>query len=153
MVEFFRSAYAESEYLLYEPDEYEATSDQARQQWVTGTLQRGNVMFICEQDARVIGVVIGLRSNFRRTRHNLFLILGVLGQWHRQGLGHRLMSELVSWAGAEGIRRLELVADVRNAPAIALYKKVGFEIEGTRREARLIGERLIDEYWMSKLLT
>lgn len=35
---------------------------------------------------------------------------------------------------------------------IALYKKQGFEIEGTRRHAYVINGQYMDEYYMAKIL-
>ena len=152
LVEFFRKLYGETEYLLFEPDEYATTVDQQRQLMTARAEQKGGVMFICEHAGQVVGAAIGMRSNFRRTRHALFLVLGVLRQWHRKGVGYRLMTEMISWARSEGMRRLELVVDVRNVAAIELYKKLGLEIEGTRRDSRRLGERFVDEYTMSLLL-
>jgi RimJ/RimL family protein N-acetyltransferase len=39
-----------------------------------------------------------------------------------------------------------------NIAGIALYKKMGFEIEGTKRDSLLINGEYVDEYYMSKLL-
>jgi ribosomal protein S18 acetylase RimI-like enzyme len=39
-----------------------------------------------------------------------------------------------------------------NAAAIGLYRKMGFEVEGTRRAALRIGAESVDEYYMAKLL-
>ncbi len=152
LVEFFRTLYGETDYLLFEPDEYTTTADQQRQLMMGRAEQAGGVMFICEDDGQVVGAVFGMRSNYRRTRHALYLVIGVLKKWHRRGVGYRLLTEMISWARAEGVRRLELVVDVRNIAAIALYKNVGFEIEGTRRDSRRLGESYVDEYAMSKLL-
>lgn len=37
-------------------------------------------------------------------------------------------------------------------PGIALYKKQGFEIEGTRKHAYIINGQYVDEYYMGKIL-
>ncbi len=39
-----------------------------------------------------------------------------------------------------------------NTAGIALYKKQGFEIEGTRRHAYIINGQYVDEYYMAKIL-
>ncbi len=39
-----------------------------------------------------------------------------------------------------------------NTAGIALYKKMGFEIEGTKRNSLFIDGKYVDEYYMSKLL-
>lgn len=35
---------------------------------------------------------------------------------------------------------------------MALYKKQGFEIEGVRRQALVVNNHYVDEYYMAKLL-
>lgn len=35
------------------------------------------------------------------------------------------------------------------AEELALYKRCGFEVEGTRRRSLLVGDRYVDEYLMS----
>ncbi|MGE4051090.1 MAG: GNAT family N-acetyltransferase, partial [Piscinibacter sp.] len=52
------------------------------------------------------------------------------------------------WAGA---LRLELTVFTDNAPAIALYRKFGFEIEGTHRAYALRDGRYDDVYAMARL--
>lgn len=43
------------------------------------------------------------------------------------GMGTALLQELQIWAKAEGYNRLILETGIRQKPAIALYKKAGFE--------------------------
>ncbi|WP_407927862.1 GNAT family N-acetyltransferase [Gracilibacillus suaedae] len=49
-------------------------------------------------------------------------------------------------------RRMELTVAASNRSAVALYKKIGFEIEGTKRKALLVENEYLDEYYMAKLL-
>lgn len=44
----------------------------------------------------------------------------------RQGLGSRLLEHVSAWAAAQGIRRLTLLADADNAPALDFYARHGF---------------------------
>jgi RimJ/RimL family protein N-acetyltransferase len=39
---------------------------------------------------------------------------------------------------------------VHNERAIALYKKMGFEIEGTKKRSMRIDGQYVDEYYMAK---
>jgi putative acetyltransferase len=50
-----------------------------------------------------------------------------------------------------GITRLELEVYTDNAPAIALYKKFGFEVEGTLREYALRDGQYVDSYLMARV--
>jgi len=61
--------------------------------------------------------------------------MGLLPQFRRQGIGKRLILQALAAARAFGLQRVELTVRENNINAIALYKKVGFEIEGVQRNA------------------
>jgi RimJ/RimL family protein N-acetyltransferase len=66
--------------------------------------------------------------------------LGVLGmallpEFRGRGLGGPLMRQTLDAAQAFGLHRVELTVREDNANAIALYRKIGFEIEGLMRDA------------------
>lgn len=42
---------------------------------------------------------------------------------------------------------------VHNYAALALYRKMGFQQEGIKRDSLWVEQRYVDEYLMSKLLT
>ena len=52
--------------------------------------------------------------------------IGVETAWRGRGVGRALLEALMASARAEGHRALSLSVDARNAPALALYRSVGF---------------------------
>ena len=46
--------------------------------------------------------------------------------WQRRGLGEAMVRWALGWFRGEGLRRADLTVSVDNAPAIALYRKLGF---------------------------
>lgn len=50
----------------------------------------------------------------------------------QQGIAYRLLTELMQKADREGIKEYTLEVRKSNAPAIALYRKLGFVEEGVR---------------------
>jgi len=44
-----------------------------------------------------------------------------------QGIGARLMAAIDGWARRKGVRRLQLVTDQRNQPALAFYDRLGYQ--------------------------
>lgn len=60
-----------------------------------------------------------------------------------------MLQEALSWASAAGLLRLELNVHTTNDRAVALYKRFGFQIEGTRRASMLVAGQVRDEYLMS----
>jgi ribosomal protein S18 acetylase RimI-like enzyme len=67
-------------------------------------------------------------------RHSAVLGMGVLREHRGQGWGSRLLEATLEMADARGIRRAELVVRADNEPAIALYRRFGFELEGRCRQ-------------------
>jgi putative acetyltransferase len=72
--------------------------------------------------------------------------------WHARGVGTRLMEALIdladNWLGA---LRIELTVYCDNEPAMKLYRKFGFEIEGTHRAFALRDGQYTDSYAMARL--
>lgn len=59
--------------------------------------------------------------------------LAVKKEWRRKGIGSKLLEELIKKAKEKDLKFLTLEVRASNYPAINLYKKFGFVIEGTRR--------------------
>jgi GNAT superfamily N-acetyltransferase len=56
--------------------------------------------------------------------------IGVEAGWRSRGTGRALLNALIDRARADGHASLSLSADARNAPALALYRSIGFETVG-----------------------
>ncbi len=52
--------------------------------------------------------------------------IAVHPDYQRRGLGEAMMRWALAWFRQEGLRRAALMVNVENAPAIALYRKLGF---------------------------
>ena len=57
-----------------------------------------------------------------------------------------------SRAPSAGIKRIELYVYCRNAPAIALYEKFGFAVEGRRKAFIREGNEYLDDFVMARVL-
>lgn len=152
LVALLRTLYSETNFLLLEPDEFTVTEEQQARHIEQMSQSDSGVMVVCETDSELIGVVFGKRGFARRTRHSLYVVIGVLQAWGGLGVGRALFQALEAWARSRGLHRLELTVDVDNRRAIALYEKCGFEREGAKRHSRRIEGRYADELYMAKLL-
>ena len=103
-------------------------------------------MLVAEVDGDVVGNA-GLHSMGRsaRRRHAGYIGMAVRDDWHGKGVGDALMRAVVDLADDWlGYRRLELTVYTDNAAALALYRKFGFEVEGTLREYAYRDGRYVD---------
>lgn len=105
-------------------------------------------------DADEIVATFRLIGKSHRQSHVLYLGSFVTrSSLQGKGIGSQSLKYIKEFALANGFRRIELTVDLHNEPAIHLYKKAGFEIEGiVRKSYRLASTgRFYDEYLMSLL--
>ena len=95
----------------------------------------------------------GLHRNTRpRRMHNAGIGMGVRDDWQGRGVGTALLAALLDVADNWWqVRRVHLDVYTDNEPAIALYRKFGFEIEGTQRGDSFRNGEYIDSHIMSRL--
>lgn len=100
----------------------------------------------------VVGIA-GLHGNSNpRRAHAASVGICVHDDWQGKGVGTALFSALTDLADRWlNLRRLELNVYVDNAPAIALYRKFGFGIEGQRVEEAFRDGVFVDSYFMARL--
>ena len=69
-----------------------------------------------------------------------------------RGIGTAMLTTLVDVADNWlNLRRLELAVYIDNEPAIRLYRKFGFEVEGTRRSDAFRDGRFVDSFAMARV--
>jgi len=101
---------------------------------------------------QVIGFIQGRGGQFCRDRQTVDIVVGVLNEFHNQGIGRALFWHLEQWAQQQNIHRLELTVMATNMAGIHLYSKMGFQTEGIKREALYVEGQFIDEVVMGKVL-
>lgn len=78
------------------------------------------------------GVVAGYVGSQTVLDSSDMMNIAVSADYRRQGIGEMLVNGLVDHLQQENVRALLLEVRVSNAPAIALYKKLGFQQVGRR---------------------
>jgi RimJ/RimL family protein N-acetyltransferase len=98
------------------------------------------------------GYLSAIGGRFARDRHAAYIVIGILDRFTGMGIGTTLFEKLEDWAKGHGIHRLELSVMIHNQRAVALYKKMGFDVEGIKRDSLLVDGAYVDEYYMSRLI-
>jgi putative acetyltransferase len=112
----------------------------------------GELLLVAEQAEQLVGLA-GLHSlgSSPRVAHVRSLGIWVLPEAQGQGVGRQLMDALIDYADNWlGVRRLELTVNVDNAPALALYKRCGFELEGTHKGYALRDGQYVDCFSLAR---
>ncbi len=142
----------ETQFMMLEPGERSTRLEEQSQQIRDILLRDNQTILVAEVGGELVGYVAALGGDFRRNRHCAHVVTGVLQGFCGKGIGARLFSELEQWARRHGVHRLELTVMAHNDKAINLYRKMGYEIEGSRRDSLLVNGSYVDEYYMGKLL-
>jgi len=112
----------------------------------------GHYHLVAIVDDQIAGhLVIAAETRPRRSHVASFGIC-VDSARNNQGIATALLREMIAmcdnWLRIE---RIELTVFVDNAPAIAVYQKLGFEIEGTGKQYGLRDGEYVDAYFMARL--
>lgn len=142
----------ETALMMLEPGERRNLAGRQRAE-VVAALDAGNsTILVAAKSGRLVGYVAAYGGDYRRNRHSASIVAGVLQAHAGKGIGRRLFERLIDWAPAHGVTRLELTVMAHNAPAIRLYRAMGFEVEGRRRRSLIVDGQPVDEYAMALLL-
>ena len=128
------------------------TSEEARRRRLVDAPE-GTYPLVAEVDGEVVGQLT-LHSNPTRPRraHAGALGMAVRDDWHGRGVGTALMAACLDLADNWlNLTRVQLEVYTDNEPAIRLYTKFGFEIEGTMRRYAYRNGEWVDAYFMARL--
>lgn len=100
--------------------------------FVATNLENGGPMFVADDGGRIVGWCDVRRESIPIYAHEGVLGMGLLPDYRGRGLGELLIRAALDAARAAGFERVSLTVYGRNARAAALYRKVGFIMEGTR---------------------
>lgn len=119
--------------LLYEPGERSPDPEPLRQRIESFSARANCRYLLAELEGEMVGWLWAEGGVPRRKAKSVYLVVAMKSEAQGRGIGSRLFGELTAWASAQHLSRVELIVLTDNAPAIALYRKFGFEIEGELR--------------------
>ncbi len=113
--------------------------------------QNGAVYYAIDHD-QVVGWCDVIPEENPRQSHRGGLGMGLLPEYRGQGLGSKLLSSVLDHAKKTELEKVELHVYTSNIPAVALYKKFGFEQEGLIKRYRKLDGQYFDCLVMGKFL-
>jgi ribosomal protein S18 acetylase RimI-like enzyme len=135
------------------PDELTTTLDQEKQLLADIAASSRAIMLVAEAGGALVGELSLKGISPRRAVSHVATLGMSVAQAHRgKGVGRALMTDALAWAPTAGLTRIELYVYARNAPAIALYERFGFAVEGRRKSFIREGDTFLDDLVMAKLL-
>lgn len=125
---------------------------ESTRQFVRNNIRNNVPQFVALSDGKVIGWCdISPKSNRDTNKHVGVLGIGVIPAFRGQGVGRPLMETAIDKGFKNGLKRIELDVRENNVNAIALYKKLGFDIEGLKKGSSFVKGEYINDYIMARL--
>lgn len=131
-------------------------SEEALRAWLAEQQQKkggAEIQLVAERAGELVALAgLDAVSSRVRRRHAMGLGIAVAHAAQGQGIGTALMQALTDYADRWAhVLRIELHVYVDNTPAIALYKRFGFRVEGTLRGYALRDGAYADVLAMARL--
>ena len=151
MLDYLYISAGETDFILRYPEEcskYTAEGEKALFDRINES--DNEAMLVCLVEGKVAGNCQITWSKGLKTRHRASIGIALLSEFWNQGIGTRLLQELIHIAEEnKNIIQIELEFVEGNSRARALYEKMGFRITGVKPNAiRLKDGTLLNEYSM-----
>ncbi len=132
LIEYLETVWGETRYLMREPEDMTLTVEKEREILRDRAASETGLMLLAEVDGKHAGTAsfdaVGHRN---RASHRCTVGVTLYKAFWHQGVGTVLMREILQYAKNAGYEQMELEVVSTNAPAIGLYKKLGFTTTGT----------------------
>jgi RimJ/RimL family protein N-acetyltransferase len=135
------------------PGEFALSVEEEREFLAKSAAAPNSIFLMAEVDGEIVGEINCRGGTRQATRHAVTLGISVRQERRGQGLGEALMASAIAWAKQTRIvTRIELQVYARNEPAIHLYRKFGFEVEGRRRRVIFQDGEYLDDLIMALII-
>ncbi|MEK4085834.1 GNAT family N-acetyltransferase [Psychrobacillus sp. FSL K6-1415] len=142
--------FAETDFMLFGKSDRQLTVQSIRKSMNTWKTSPNSILLLAIMNGQYAGYVQFIGGPAPRAVHRASVVIGVKQAFSKKGIASSLMLQGEKWAKESGISKLELTVIKENINAQKLYKKLGFELEGTRKNALIIHDQFVDEYYMGK---
>lgn len=148
-----KSIISQNEFFISTSEEFHVDVEAQKKKTITNS-QQGGVTFVAEDSKRIVGFLVFTRNSMKRLNHTGSFGMGILGGYRNQGVGTKLLLQLIDWAKIqEGIEKICLGVLSTNERAIKVYEKLGFKEEGReKRQIKFEDGRYADNVLMALYL-
>ncbi len=155
MIAYLKATAAETEFGLSYPEELNFTVKDEEDFISNYSEDKGSIMISAFDGDRLVGnASLSCVMERKKTLHRATFGIAMLKSEWGQGLGRKILSELIVFAKQAGYELLELEVAANNTTAVNLYKKMGFVVYGERpRSLKLKSGDYYDELLMVLDLT
>lgn len=155
MIAYLKVTAEETEYGLSYPEELNFTIKDEEDFITHYASDKGSIMISAFDGDRLVGnASLSCVMDRKKTLHRATFGIAILKSDWGQGLGKKILSELILFAKQAGYEALELEVASSNTSAINLYKNLGFIVYGERsRSLKLKSGDYYGELLMSLDLT
>jgi RimJ/RimL family protein N-acetyltransferase len=121
-----------SPYLVTLPEEFSSfTEEQQKERIKKFEIEANHLMLVAEVGDELVGVIDFQNGGRKRISHRGSFGMSAHPRWREKGIGYLLLKGLIDWVGQHpSVELIQLAVMEENTPAVALYKKMGFEITG-----------------------
>ncbi|EES74958.1 acetyltransferase, GNAT family [Paenibacillus sp. oral taxon 786 str. D14] len=141
----------ETKFMLYEPGERTTTAEEQRERIQSILSEVGSTILVAEDQGQLVGYLAVFGGQAKRTKHVGYIVVGITQAYSGKGIGTRLFQAAEAWRAQTELTKFELTVMIPNERAVALYKKMGFEVEGVKRNSIRVDGNYVDEYYMGKI--
>ncbi|MGZ4162796.1 MAG: GNAT family N-acetyltransferase [Tumebacillaceae bacterium] len=148
VVDYIRLVAGETDYLTVGASDIKTTPER-QADIIEQHNTTGGLFIVGVVDGEIAGLLNFGRGRKARTAHVGDFGLTVREKYWSYGIGTKLLQYLIEWAqDSKEIRKINLRVRTDNAPAIAIYEKLGFKHEGLLTRDFLIDGKFYDCYLM-----
>ena len=120
---------------------FEAPRIDSARTFVRNNIEKGYSQLVAIDGCTVVGWCDVTPRDQPTRRHCGVLGMGLVAAYRGQGNGELLIRATLQKSRDFGFLRVELIVHASNSRATALYRKVGFEVEGVKRRDILVDGR------------
>ena len=147
--ENINSVGAEIDYILIETVGNNLVEEQ---EWIREFDGKGSILLVAEGGGKIVGQADAHGGRPPKESHVGTIGIAIRDGYRDVGLGRAMIERLFEWMRDRQFRKACLQVFSTNTRAIALYKKLGFEIEGVRKSQYRIRGQWVDDIMMGKWL-